>query len=100
MTEKNSPAPTKAVALKYEIDNAPRVVAKGDGQVADKIIEIAEEHGVVLYQDSDLVKLLSKIDVDSEIPSNLYQAVAVVLSFVFQLNGKAKEITQENNRDT
>ena len=83
----------KAVAIKYEIDSAPKVVAKGDGQVADKIIEIAEEHGVVLYQDSDLVKLLSKIDIDSEIPSNLYQAVAVVLSFVFQLNGKDKEIT-------
>ena len=100
MTDKKNTAATKAVALKYELDSAPRVVAKGDGQVADKIIEIAGEHGVVLYQDSDLVKLLSKIDVDSEIPSNLYQAVAVVLSFVFQLNGKAKEITQENNPDT
>lgn len=85
----------KAVAIKYEIDSAPKVVAKGDGQVADKIIEIAEEHGVVLYQDSDLVKLLSKIDIDSEIPSNLYQAVAVVLSFVFQLNGKDKELTKK-----
>jgi len=92
MPNKSSP-PNKAVALKYELEGAPKVIAKGDGQIADKIIEIAEEHGVVLYQDSDLVKLLSKIEVDSEIPSNLYQAVAVVLSFVFQLNGKDKKIT-------
>ena len=93
---KNKPAkPNKAVALKYELDSAPKVVAKGDGQIADKIIEIAEEHGIVLYQDSELVKLLSRIDVDSEIPSNLYHAVAVVLSFVFQLNGRDKEITEQ-----
>ena len=93
---KNKPEkPNKVVALKYELDSAPKVVAKGDGQIADKIIEIAEEHGVALYQDSELVKLLSRIDVDSEIPSNLYQAVAVVLSFVFQLNGRDKEITEQ-----
>lgn len=91
-TPKHTP-PKKAVAIKYELDSAPKVVAKGDGEVADKIIDIAEENGITLYQDSDLVKLLSKIEVDSEIPSNLYQAVAVVLSFVFQLNGKDKEIT-------
>ncbi len=90
----NSNKPRQAVAIKYELESAPRVVAKGDGQIADKIIDIAEEHGVVLYQDSELVKLLSKIEVDSEIPSDLYQVVAVVLSFVFQLNGKDKDITQ------
>lgn len=87
--------PKKAVAIKYELDSAPKVVAKGDGEIADKIIEIAEEHGVVLYQDSDLVKLLSKIDIDAEIPSNLYQAVAVVLSFVFQLNGKDTAVIEK-----
>ncbi|MDH5257746.1 MAG: EscU/YscU/HrcU family type III secretion system export apparatus switch protein [Gammaproteobacteria bacterium] len=97
-TTANKP-PNKAVALKYELDSAPKVVAKGEGQIADKIIEIAEEHGVVLYQDSELVKLLSKIDVDSQIPSNLYQAVAVVLSFVFQLNGKDKEITEKSTKN-
>lgn len=94
MTEKHEP-PKKAVALKYDYDTAPKVVAKGEGQVADKIIEIAEEHGVTLYQDSELVKLLSRIEVDEEIPSNLYQAVAVVLSFVFQLNGKDKEFREQ-----
>ena len=84
--------PRQAVALKYDFENAPKVVAKGDGVLADKIVEIAEQHGVTLYQDSELVKLLSRIEVDEEIPSNLYQAVAVVLSFVLQLNGKSKDI--------
>jgi len=93
MTE--SDPPQKAVALKYDLENAPKVVAKGDGHLADKIIEIAEEHGIVLYQDSHLVKLLSRLEIDEEIPSNLYQAVAVVLSFVFQLNGKQAQVTKQ-----
>lgn len=97
MNKKNEP-PAKAVALKYDFDSAPKVVAKGEGQIADKIIEIAEEHGVTLYQDSELVKLLSRIEVDDEIPSNLYQAVAVVLSFVFQLNGKDQEFRQQREK--
>lgn len=97
MSKENTP-PSKAVALKYEYDSAPRVVAKGEGQIADKIIEIAEEHGVTLYQDSELVKLLSRIEIDDEIPSNLYQAVAVVLSFVFQLNGKDKEFKTQHEQ--
>ncbi len=89
----------QAVALKYNIENAPKVVAKGDGIIAEKIVEIAEEHGVTLYQDSELVKLLSRIEIDEEIPSNLYQAVAVVLSFVFQLNGKSEKIIPPSNID-
>jgi len=87
--------PKVAVALKYDVNKTPKVVAKGDGRVADKIIEIAEEHGVTLYQDSELVKLLSRIEIDEEIPSSLYQAVAVVLAFVFQLNGQDEEIAAE-----
>ncbi|HFE36788.1 MAG TPA: hypothetical protein ENK06_00030 [Gammaproteobacteria bacterium] len=85
---KEKKIPQSAVALKYESDKVPKVIAKGDGHLADKIVEIAEEHGVTLYQDSELVKLLSRIEIDEEIPANLYQAVAVVLAFVFQLNGK------------
>ena len=95
--EENTPRP-KAVALKYDFESAPRVVARGEGQIADKIIEIAEEHGVTLYQDSELVKLLSRIELDQAIPSNLYQAVAVVLSFVFQLKGKDKEFKSRHEQ--
>ena len=94
MTEERK-GPKTAVALKYDVNAAPKVVAKGEGHIADKIIEIAEEHGVTLYQDSELVKLLSRIEIDEEIPSTLYQAVAVVLAFVFQLNGQGDEIAAE-----
>ncbi len=80
--------PQSAVALKYDIEKAPKIIAKGDGHLADKIIEIAEKQGITLYQDSELVELLSRLDIEEEIPSDLYQAVAVVLAFVFQLNGK------------
>lgn len=88
-------SPQTAVALKYDVNKTPKVVAKGEGHLADKIIDIAEEHGVTLYQDSELVKLLSRIEIDEEIPSNLYQAVAVVLAFVFQLNGQENEISNK-----
>lgn len=95
MNEDKQP-PQKAVALKYDGETAPRVVAKGQGDIAEKIIEIAREHGVVLYQDSELVKLLSRVELDEAIPNNLYHAVAAVLAFVYRLNGKAGEYTQDD----
>lgn len=77
-----------AVALHYEggKDHAPRVTAKGQGFVAERIVEIAKEHGVQIHEDPDLVTLLSKLDVAREIPENLYKAVAEVLAFVYRLN--------------
>lgn len=78
----------KAVALHYEAghDRAPRVTAKGQGLIAQRIIEIAREHGVRIHEDPDLVALLSKLDVKAEIPDELYRAVAEVLAFVYRLN--------------
>ena len=78
----------KAVALHYEAghDRAPRVTAKGQGLLAQRIIEIAKEHGVRIHEDPDLVALLSKLDVKAEIPDELYRAVAEVLAFVYRLN--------------
>ncbi|MGC8739463.1 MAG: EscU/YscU/HrcU family type III secretion system export apparatus switch protein [Candidatus Hydrogenedens sp.] len=80
----------KAVALKYEMhkDNAPRVIAKGERIIAEKIIAIGREKGIFIHEDPELVALLSKIDVGAEIPEILYRAVAEVLSFVFRLNQK------------
>ncbi len=82
----------KAVAVKYENESIPRVVATGEGSTAEKIIEIAEEHGVVLYADNELVKLLSTLDLEEEIPNKLYEAIAAVLAFVYNMNGKAKNL--------
>ena len=80
----------KAVALKYETekDSAPRVVAKGRDVIAEKIIETAKAHNVALYEDKNLVQVLEALDLDTEIPPELYRAVAEVLAFIYRLNGK------------
>jgi flagellar biosynthesis protein len=84
--------PTRAVALRYdrEKDGAPRVVAKGQGSVAQNIIAIARDHGVPLHEDPDLVATLSALDLDTEIPPELYRAVAEVLVFIYRLNARLR----------
>ncbi len=84
----------KAVALHYdrEKDTAPRVVAKGKGVSADKIIQIAHEHHLPIQEDHDLVELLSKVELDQEIPEKLYVAVAEVFTFLYSITSKAKKI--------
>ncbi|MCS7234176.1 MAG: FlhB-like flagellar biosynthesis protein [Synergistetes bacterium] len=79
----------KAAALKYdeEKDKAPKVVASGRGKIAEKIIEIAKEYDIPIYEDPDLVELLLKVDIGEEIPPELYKAVAEVLAFIYRLRG-------------
>jgi len=76
----------KAVALKYTPGQteAPVVVAKGQGSVADMILQKAKENGVAVQEDAALVEVLSKLDLDQQIPAELYQLVAEVLSYVYQ----------------
>ena len=80
--------PKKAVALGYDEDDdeAPRVKAKGEGRVAEKIIELAEREDVPLYEDEDLVQLLYGLDLDEQIPPSLYEVVAEVFAFLYRLN--------------
>lgn len=80
----------KAVALAYDQIEAPRVVAKGEGEVARKIIEIAESEGIPLQKDNLLVEALLQVELTKEIPMQLYQAVAEVLAFVYQLEKAAE----------
>ncbi|MFC3746270.1 EscU/YscU/HrcU family type III secretion system export apparatus switch protein [Paenibacillus sp. GCM10012306] len=84
----------KAVALKYSPDQAeaPVVVAKGQGVVADIILQKAKESGVVIQEDAALVEVLSKLDLDQQIPPELYQLVAEILSFVYQSDRAASEL--------
>lgn len=84
------PISRKAVALRYDAarDSAPRVIAKGERLVAERIIEIAREHGIHVHEDPDLVAVMSRLDVDTEIPEELYRAVAEVLAFVYRLNNQ------------
>ena len=78
----------KAVALKYEpkADNAPKVLAKGKGKVAEKIIDIARKHNIYIHNDPDLIEVLSQLDLNDEIPSEIYVVVAELLAFVYSLS--------------
>ena len=80
----------KAVALKYDQknDTAPRVIAKGRGEIAEKIIAVAKEYNVPLYEDQNLIQILEALDLEMEIPAELYRAVAEVLAFIYRLNGR------------
>jgi len=80
----------KAAALKYKHgdDAAPRVVAKGKGRLADKIIALAREHGIPIHEDRDLVEILSTLDMYEEIPEELYRAVAEILTFIYRISGE------------
>ncbi|MEA3465263.1 MAG: EscU/YscU/HrcU family type III secretion system export apparatus switch protein [Thermodesulfobacteriota bacterium] len=82
----------KAVAIKYDKDqgDAPLVVASGKGQIAEQIIKAAQKAGLEITQDADLTELLAKVPVGSEIPVELYQAVAEVLAFVYRVNKKQR----------
>ena len=83
----------KAVAVKYEAgkSKAPRIVAMGKGVVAEKILQLAEDHHVPFFEDASLTDLLAKLDVNVEIPPELYTLVAEVLAFVYQLDKTAKK---------
>ena len=80
-----------AVALHYERPSAPRVVAVGHGHIGQKIIDTAREHGVPLEQNPNLAEALSKVELDEEIPEQLYMAVALVLSFILRAAGDSKD---------
>jgi flagellar biosynthesis protein len=80
----------RAVALKYdrETDGSPKVTAKGKGKVAEKIIELARKHDIPIKDDPDLIEVLSSLDIDEEIPPEIYVAVAELLAFVYSLNSR------------
>lgn len=85
------PTPIKrAVALRYqqEQEDAPRVLAKGAGPVAERIIALAKENRVPLHEDHDLVKLLATLELDVQVPPALYAALAEVLAMVYRANAK------------
>ena len=88
MTHNSADTRRAAVALQYDAatDKAPRVIAKGRGQVAEKIMALAREHGIPMREDPELVQMLTQIDLDQAIPPSLYKVVAELLAFVYHLN--------------
>lgn len=83
MADAKRTAPQQAVALAYcEGANAPTVVAKGRGLLAETIIARAREAGVYVHESSELVGLLMQVDLDEHVPPELYRAVAELLAFI------------------
>ena len=80
----------QAVALHYEhqTGSAPKVVARGQGLLAQKILECAEAAGVDIVTDPDLLEILGRVPVGEEIPPELFQAVAEILAFIYRINGR------------
>lgn len=75
-----------AVALAYQSGAAaPKVVASGKGLIAEKIIELAKENGVYVHESRELVALLMDVDLDHQIPTNLYRVVAELLAWLYRI---------------
>ena len=91
--EPNQQDPQQAVALvmKPKKDQAPKLVGKGRGHLAEKIIELAKHHNIPIRQDKNLIQILSRLDLNQEIPDNVYQAVAEILAFVYRLSSRKPE---------
>jgi flagellar biosynthesis protein len=85
------PKRPSAIALQYDGKTAPRVTAKGEDELARRIIEVAREHGIPLREDPDLLTLLAKLELGDEIPRALYVSVAHVLAWAYWLTGRTPE---------
>jgi len=75
----------KAVALKYDASSskAPKVTAKGNQNSAKKIIQLAKEHNIPIKEDENLVNMLSSIELEHEIPQEMYKAVAEIFAWIY-----------------
>ena len=96
---KNKKFQTKsAVSLQYqrEVNTAPKITAKGEGWVAEKIIKMAQENNIPIREDKDLFNLLSEIDIGKEVPESLYKVVAELLAWVYQLNKNYPDSNKPN----
>jgi flagellar biosynthesis protein len=82
--------PRRASALKYEGVGAPKVVATGQGLIADRIVAAAREAGVAVREDAALAEALASLDLGREIPEDLYAAVAEALAWAYSLDVKAR----------
>ncbi len=83
---------TKAVALKYKAyeEMAPKIVAKGKGELAKKIIEKAKEFDVPLFQNEELADMLLNVEIGEEVPPKMYEAVVEVFIWLYKLEEKAQ----------
>ncbi|MCY7294407.1 EscU/YscU/HrcU family type III secretion system export apparatus switch protein [Alteromonas sp. a30] len=87
-TDKSS---KKAVGLKYDDSDAPKLIAKGFGDLAEEIIALAKENGVLVHEDEYLSDFLARLDLGQEIPPELYYVIAELIAFSYVLQGKYPE---------
>lgn len=87
--------PKKAVALNYEGSGAPKVIARGTGELAKKIIKVAQAEGIPIQKNEALVEALVQIDLNREIPPQLYVAVAEILALVYKLDNHKQQKLKE-----
>jgi flagellar biosynthesis protein len=80
----------QAVALRYEPkkDRAPRITGTGRGYLAEKILEFARHNNVPIRQDKNLLQILSRLDLNEEVPPDVYKAVAEILAFIYRLSNR------------
>ena len=78
----------KAAALKYDGTNTPKLIAKGEGEIAEEIVSIAQQNDVHIHYDPLLLDVLSRLEMGDEIPETLYLAVAKIIAFAYYLQGK------------
>lgn len=92
MTNKNkrSNKPRSAVGIKYQQDEqkAPQVIAKGFGELAEEIVALAKQHGVLIHEDPYLSEFLTQLDLGQEIPDQLYHVIAELIAFSYVLQGR------------
>ena len=81
----------EAIALQYDKsnDDAPKVIGKGKGKVAEAILEAARENNVPIQEDPSLTELLGKLNINESIPHELYEAVAEIFALIYQVDKKA-----------
>jgi flagellar biosynthesis protein len=81
-----TPPRLRVAALRYDrpADRAPKLVARGEGHVAEKILALAREHGIPVHEDRELVDVLSTLDLEADIPVEVYQVVAEILAFLYR----------------
>ncbi len=90
MSEFKETMKRKAVALSYDEEKnaAPVIVASGSGYMADKIVEVADENGIPVYEDNSLATLLTQLDLGSEVPEELYQAVVDIYAYFLKFDSR------------
>ena len=96
LTPPRPPRP-RAAALRYQPeapfnDAAPRLVAKGEGLLADRILQLARQHGIPVEHNPDLLAALEPLEVNRVLPPELFRAVAIILAALYRANGKAASL--------